>query len=132
MPDRRPESARKAAPELDRAAGGRLFWTRKISLTARILAVNLIALALLAGSLFLLDSFRKQLLDERFKLARAEARIAADALDEMGDSQRRALMARMGADQKLRIRLYDGQGQPELDSLKIGRASCRERVSLVV
>ena len=115
MADRRA----KPAPELERAAGGRLFWTRRISLTARILAVNLIALALLAGSLFLLDSFRKQLLDERFKLARSEARIAADALDEMGDAQRRALMARMGADQRLRIRLYDAQGQLELDSFAL-------------
>jgi two-component system sensor histidine kinase ChvG len=123
MADRRPESASRTAPEQDRVAGGQLFWTRKISLTARILAVNLIAMALLAGSLFLLDSFRKQLLDERFKLARAEARIAADALDEMADSQRRALMARMGADQKLRIRLYDAQGRPELDSFTLGRPS---------
>ena len=107
-------------PELERAAGGPLFWTRRISLTARILAVNLIALALLAGSLFLLDSFRKQLLDERFKLARSEARIAADALDEMGDTQRRALIAKMSTDQKLRMRLYDAPGQVELDSFALG------------
>jgi two-component system sensor histidine kinase ChvG len=114
------ELRRGAAPEPERAAGGPLFWTRRISLTARILAVNLIALALLAGSLFLLDSFRKQLLEERFKLARSEARIAADALDEMGDIQRRALIAKMGIDQRLRMRLYDAQGQLELDSFALG------------
>jgi two-component system sensor histidine kinase ChvG len=44
------------------------------SLTTRILAVNLIPLMLLAGSLFFLDSYRRQLLDERFKLARIERR----------------------------------------------------------
>lgn len=114
------ERPSQTGPELERAAGGPLFWTRRISLTARILAVNLIALALLAGSLFLLDSFRKQLLDERFKLARSEARIAADALDEIDDAQRRTLMARMGADQKLRIRLYDAQGRLELDNVTLG------------
>ena len=117
------DRAAQSEPEQERAAGGPLFWTRRISLTARILAVNLIALALLAGSLFLLDSFRKQLLDERFKLARSEARIAADALDEMADPQRRALLARMGADQKLRMRLYDAQGQIELDSFALGPPS---------
>ena len=36
------------------------------SLTARILAVNLIPLLILAGSLFFLDSYRRQLLAERF------------------------------------------------------------------
>ena len=57
-----------------------LFWTRRASLTARILAVNIVALVLLAGSLFYLDTYRKQLLAERFKLARSEAQITAEAL----------------------------------------------------
>ena len=37
-------------------------WPWRTSLTARILAVNIIALALLAGSLFYIDSYRKELL----------------------------------------------------------------------
>ena len=118
-----PERGVETAPKRERTGSAPLFWSRKVSLTTRILAVNLIALALLAGSLFLLDSFRKQLLDERFKLARSEARIAADALDNMADTQRRALLGRMGADQRLRIRLYDVQGQLELDSFALGPAS---------
>ena len=40
-----------------------------VSLTSRILAVNIIALGLLAGSLFYLDSYRNRLLAERFQLA---------------------------------------------------------------
>ena len=66
-------------PNSDRslAARLRLARSRGVSLTTRILAVNVIALALLAGSFFYLDSYRKQLLAERFKLARAEAEIAA-------------------------------------------------------
>ena len=53
-------------------------WKRRTSLTVRILAVNIIALGLMAGSLFYLDSYRKQLFEERFKLARAEAALAGE------------------------------------------------------
>lgn len=54
----------------------RLWRTRGVSLTTRILAVNVLALALLAGGFFYLDSYRTQLLNERFRLARAEVEIA--------------------------------------------------------
>ncbi len=100
--------------------GSRLYWTRGFSLTARILFVNVIALALLAGSLFYIDSYRKQLLEERFKLARSEAEIAADALAEAPPSQYRALLARIGREQELRLRLYDAKGDLLLDSFAIG------------
>src|SRR5690606_25965936 len=85
----------------------RLFWSRRVSLTARILAVNIIALVLLAGSLFYLDSYRNQLIAERFELARAEAQITADALAPLSRTKRKALLMRIGAEQKLRLRLYD-------------------------
>lgn len=104
------------APE----AGGRLYWTRGFSLTARILFVNVIALALLAGSLFYLDSYRKQLLDERFKLARSEAEIVADALAEAPSEQRRSLLARIGNEQTLRLRLFDAAGRETIDSFAVG------------
>ena len=54
----------------------RINWRLRTSLTARILAVNIIALGLMAGSLFYLDSYRNQLLAERFQLASAEADFA--------------------------------------------------------
>ena len=101
----------------------RLFWTRRTSLTARILAVNIIALGLMAGSLFYLDSYRKQLLEERFKLARSEAEITADALAETPISQRRALLARIGSEQHLRLRLYDSRGGLIADSFTITQPS---------
>ncbi|MFC4294824.1 ATP-binding protein [Novosphingobium tardum] len=100
-------------------AGGKLFWTRRVSLTARILAVNVIALALMAGSLFYLDSLRKQLIEERFKLARSEVEITADALAETSGDERRALIARVGTEQKLRLRLYDAKGALLIDSFAI-------------
>jgi two-component system sensor histidine kinase ChvG len=97
----------------------RLYWSRRFSLTTRILAVNVIALALMAGSLFYLDSLRKQLIAERFRLARSEVEITADALAESPGAQRRALLARIAREQTLRLRLYDARGALIADSFHI-------------
>ena len=88
------------APE---PGAGRLYWSRRFSLTTRILALNIIALALMAGSLFYLDSLRKQLIAERFKLARSEVEITADALSETREAQRRPLLARIAREQKVAV-----------------------------
>ena len=94
-------------------------WTRRTSLTVRILAVNIIALGLMAGSLFYIDSYRKGLLAERFQLARAEVEIAAAALSAAPPRQRAALAGQIGMDQQLRLRLYDEQGKLVIDSFKV-------------
>ena len=99
--------------------GGRLVWSRRFSLTTRILAVNIIALALMAGSLFYLDSLRKQLIAERFRLARGEVEITADALAETPLAQRRPLLARIATEQKLRLRLFDARGDLIADTFVI-------------
>lgn len=96
-----------------------LFWSRGLSLTARILAVNVVALALLAGSIFYLDSYRNRLIAERFSLARAEAQIAAQAMAVSSRSKRRQLIARIGTEQQLRLRLYDGKGKLIADSFQL-------------
>lgn len=101
----------------------RIYWTRRTSLTARILAVNVIALALMAGSLFYLDSYRKQLLAERFKLATAEAQITAAGLAATPPRARPALFEKVGMDQHLRLRLYDPKGRLVLDSFKVAGPS---------
>jgi len=100
----------------DEAGARRRVWTRRTSLTVRILAVNIIALGLMAGSLFYLDSYRKQLLEVRFKLARAEAEITADGLAETPIPGRKALFERVSSEQDLRLRLYDAKGSLILDS----------------
>ncbi|MFO1254230.1 MAG: stimulus-sensing domain-containing protein [Sphingomonadaceae bacterium] len=94
-------------------------WTRRTSLTVRILAVNVIALGLMAGSLFYIDSYRKGLLAERFQLARAEAEISAAALAAAQPRQRAALAGQIGMDQKLRLRLYDIDGKLVIDSFRV-------------
>jgi len=103
----------------------RLFWTRRLALTTRILAVNLVALTLLAGSLFYLDSYRKQLLAERSKLAQSEAQIISDALAETPRSERPPLLARIGSEQQLRLRLYDARGHQIADSFLLADPSFR-------
>lgn len=98
-------------------------WKRRTSLTVRILAVNIIALGLMAGSLFYLDSYRKQLFEERFKLARAEAEIAATGLAAASPGERAALMVRIGQSQRLRLRLYHADGGLALDSFALAAPS---------
>jgi two-component system, OmpR family, sensor histidine kinase ChvG len=97
----------------------RLRWSLGVSLTSRILAVNIIALGLLAGSLFYLDSYRNRLLAERFQLARAEAEIAAGALGVSNRAQTRAILVRTATQQQLRLRLYGRDGALVADTFAL-------------
>jgi two-component system sensor histidine kinase ChvG len=103
----------------------RLGWPWRISLTARILAVNVIALALLAGSLFYIDSYRRELLAERFRLAAAEAQVTAAALADEDAQGRKRLLARIGTEQALRLRLYAPDGALVADSFALAPPSYR-------
>lgn len=93
------------------------------SLTARILAVNLIPLLVLAGSLFFLDSYRRQLLDERYKLARIEAQITAEALAGATRERQEALLSQIGREQRMRLRMYDSSGMLIADSFELDEPS---------
>lgn len=93
------------------------------SLTKRILAVNLIPLLVLAGSLFFLDSYRRQLLDERFKLARIEAQITAEALAGASIERQQALLSQIGREQSMRLRMYDAEGNLIADSFTLDTPS---------
>src|SRR5262245_61264635 len=89
-------------------------WFRRLgpptpSLTTRILAVNLIPLLILAGSLFFLDQYRRQLLTERYNLARIEAQITAEALAGASRERQEAVMVQIGKEQHMRVRMYDAQ-----------------------
>ncbi len=97
-----------------------LFWTRRVSLTARILAVNIFALAILAGSFFYLDSYRAQLIDERMEQARQQAAIVASALAQNNNIvSNRTFIADAGSKTKSRIRIYNIGGSKQLDSFAI-------------
>jgi len=111
------------AERIARTATERLRWSPSLSLTARMLAVNIIALGLLAGSIFYLDSYRRQLLAERFSLAGAEAQIAADALAIANRTERRDIMVRISQEQKLRLRLYNARDKLVADSFELAEPS---------
>lgn len=99
------------------SAGGRL------SLTARILAVNILPLALLGGGLFYLDTYRTQLINERFKLARIEAQITAEALAGATRDRQEALLVQIGKEQGMRLRMFDAEGALWADSFALDTPS---------
>lgn len=93
-----------------------LRWSGRLSLTQRILAVNIFALAILAGSLFYLDSFRARVTADRLNHARTEARIIAQAIAVAPPGTRRGLLRDLGAGSGTRLRIYDAGGAKRMDS----------------
>ncbi len=96
-----------------------LGWSNRLSLTSRILAVNVLPLALLGGGIFYLDGYRKQLLDERYKLARIEAQITAEALAGATRKRQEALLIQIGKEQRMRLRMFDAEGMLWADSFAL-------------
>jgi two-component system sensor histidine kinase ChvG len=97
-----------------------LRWTGRLSLKARILAVNIFALAILAGSLFYLDSFRGRLTTARLAQAETEARIIAEALPAAAPERRPLLLRKLGDDSQARLQLYSPDGSLQMDSWSNG------------
>ncbi|WP_128892110.1 cell wall metabolism sensor histidine kinase WalK [Erythrobacter sp. HKB08] len=95
----------------------------RFSLTVRILAVNLLPLALLGGGIFYLDGYRKQLLNERYKLARIEAQITAEALAGATRQRQEALLVQIGKEQRMRLRMFDAEGLLWADSFALDEPS---------
>ncbi|MGK6324189.1 stimulus-sensing domain-containing protein [Sphingomonas sp. DT-51] len=113
-----------AFPRSDAAEQAR-SWSGTVSLTPRILAVNILALLLLAGGFFYLDSFRSRILDGRAAQAAREARLMAEALNATPDARRDWLLARLAGDTGTRLRLYDAGGQLLVDTRALGVANFR-------
>lgn len=95
-------------------------WQGRGSLTWRILAVNIVALVLIAGSLFYLDNFRVRLIEERRAQAEGEAQIAAAAINAAPRRARKALIETLGKRSGERLRLFDNKGEQLLDSWATG------------
>ena len=104
----------------DQALG--LKWSNRVSLTPRILAVNIFALALLGGGFSYLDSYRSRMVDSRVEQAGREARLIAQALASTNkDAKRRDLLVlSLARDMATRIRLYDDTGKLLADSRELG------------
>lgn len=96
----------------------RLPW--RISLTRRILAVNIFALALLAGGFFYLDSYRTRIIDERIHRITREVLLMNAALRDRPAKKRPAMIARFAGLTGYRVRLYGSDGVRQEDSVALG------------
>ena len=101
----------------------RLTGSSRLTLTARILFVNILPLALLGGGIFYIDSYRAQLLSERYKLARIEAQITSEALAGASRERQEALLVQIGKEQSMRLRMYDAEGLLWADSFELDEPS---------
>lgn len=104
-----------------------LAWSGRWSLVTRILAVNIFALALLAGGFFYLDSYRSRLIDQRVEQSEIQATLIAEAIDAARLADRPALIKRLGTTTDLRIRVYDRDGTRQIDSWRLQRPTYRLR-----
>jgi len=100
--------------------------SRRWSLTSRIMAVNIIALALLAGGFFYLDSYRAQLVDARMEQAETQVRLIADAYAAAEPAEHQALLERFGESTESRLRVFDRSGML-LDSWSRGKETYKLR-----
>ena len=98
------------------APSGPWAWTRRISLRHRILAVNVFAVAILAGSIFYLDSFRASLTEARVDRARSETEMIAHTLTAIPEDARQPILVRLGQDSRARLRIYGRDGGLAADS----------------
>lgn len=98
----------------ERALGVR--WSRRWTLTHRILAVNIFALAILAASIFYLDSFRSRLTAARVGESETYANMIAHSLAVSPTGQWRPLLVQLGQQSGTRLRIYGADGAKEIDS----------------
>ena len=97
-----------------------LRWSGDVSLTRRILAVNIFVLLVILGGFFYLDSYRSRIVDSRLAQAAREARLTAEAIAAVNLRYRDELVLRLATDTGARIRIYDERGQATVDSRRLG------------
>lgn len=97
-----------------------LKWSNRVSLTPRILAVNIFALALLAGGFSYLDSYRARIVDSRTAQASREVQLVAQALASVTPERRDLLVLSLARNTGARVRLYDEAGKLIADSRALG------------
>jgi two-component system sensor histidine kinase ChvG len=93
-----------------------LSWSSRLSLRQRILAVNIFAVAMLAGSIFYLDGFRSRLTQARVDQAQSEAVMIAHILSAVPPDRRQPILVHLGRDSGTRLRVYGASGGRQADS----------------
>jgi two-component system sensor histidine kinase ChvG len=119
------------APDTDsrkndwRAPSDHLFG--RVSLTPRILAVNVFALALLAGGFFYLDSYRTRIVDDRLDQSARELQLLALGLEAAPADRQDALIAAYSRHTGDRVRRYGADGRRIADSFAMDAPRYRLR-----
>ena len=93
-----------------------LSWSGRWTLTHRILAVNILTLAIVALSIIYLDAYRHQLETERRAQILGQARITSLAIDRAPPGADTGLLKAIGNANRSRLRVYDRSGALVLDS----------------
>ena len=95
-----------------------LRWSRTWSLSARILAVNIFALLILAGSIVYLDSFRERLIEQRREEIRQQAGQIARLITALDPDPTtlNAIVRSYGTPRGTRLRVYTATGQRVADN----------------
>jgi two-component system sensor histidine kinase ChvG len=115
------------SPKKDDARTG-WNWSGRISLTPRILAVNVFALALLAGGFFYLDSYRTRIVDDRLTQSARELKLLAIGIENAPADRHNALIAAYSRQTQDRVRRYDAQGRVIADSFTMNAPRYRLRL----
>lgn len=93
-----------------------LRWSGRMSLTRRILAVNILPIVLLAGSLFYLDAIRERLIEERLAQSAQQARLIATILDRIPAPGLEDEARRLGQAMTARVRVVSADNKVVADS----------------
>lgn len=104
-----------------------LSWSGRWNLTYRILAVNILTVALLAAGIIYLDAFRNRLDKERSRQVRNEGLVTASALASVPEAQREATLAAITRSTGTRMRLYAPDGSLVADSWRVTGPTFRLR-----
>jgi two-component system, OmpR family, sensor histidine kinase ChvG len=96
---------------------------RGITLTQRILLVNVIPLLMLAGSFFYLDAIRARLIEERMQQATIETDFAAFAIMQSAPANVQAVMTTLAAKTQSRYRIVIEKDQIAADTWQPGPAT---------
>ncbi|HMQ19381.1 MAG TPA: ATP-binding protein [Sphingopyxis sp.] len=97
-----------------------LVWSARWSLTTRILAVNILAVALLAGGFFYLDTYRSRLVDTRIDAMEEQLALFDSALEAARPEERQRLIDEFTAATESRLRFYGADGARISDSFETG------------
>ncbi|PKP99239.1 MAG: sensor histidine kinase [Alphaproteobacteria bacterium HGW-Alphaproteobacteria-13] len=97
-----------------------LVWSARWSLTTRILIVNLLAVLLLGGGFFYLDTYRSRLVDTRIAVMEDQMAMLDSALEAARPDQRQRLIDEFTRATESRLRFYAPDGPRLSDSFEQG------------